>query len=86
MTLRAVRALAAADTVAADANAPPGVVDLARREADRLPLGGSASQAAALALSGKIVARVVLGAPDAQELAALEQLGVTVEIMVPAKA
>jgi precorrin-2 dehydrogenase/sirohydrochlorin ferrochelatase len=86
MTLRAVRALAAADTVAADANAPLGVVDLARREADRLPLDAVASRAAALALSGKIVARVVLGAPDAQELAALEQLGVIVEIMVPAKA
>ena len=64
----------------------PGVVDLARREADRLPLDAVASRAAALALSGKIVARVVLGAPDAQELAALEQLGVIVEIMVPAKA
>ena len=58
---------------------------MARREADRLPLEAVAGQAAAQALTGRTVARIVVGSPNPEELAALEQLGVTVEILAPAK-
>jgi precorrin-2 dehydrogenase/sirohydrochlorin ferrochelatase len=84
LTLRAVRALAAADAVAADEGAAKGVLDLARRDATRLPSEAVAGQAAALALTGRCVARVTAGPPNAAEIAALQQLGVAVEVLATA--
>lgn len=81
LTLRAVRSLAAADAIAADEGAPKAYRDLARRDADHLPTEAIAGQAAAQALSGRSVARLTAGPPNPGEIAALEQLGVTVEIL-----
>ena len=85
LTLRAVRALAAADAVAADEGASNAVLALARRDADHLPKG-AADQAAAVALTGLSVARLTAGAPDPQEIAALRQLGFTVETLPTGRA
>lgn len=78
LTLRASRALAAADIVAADPGADADILAMARRDADHLP----AEQAAAAALAGRTVARVLAAAaPDAAELQALAQAGVAIDIL-----
>ncbi len=81
ITLRALRTLAAADAVAADEGTPKAFLDLARRDADHLPTSAVAGQATALALTGRSVARLTLGAPDPAEVAACEQLGIAVQIL-----
>lgn len=83
LTLRAVRALAAADAVAADPGASEAFGVLARRDADHLPQDAIAGQAAAQALTGRSVARLTAGPPNPAEIAALEQLCVAVEILHP---
>jgi precorrin-2 dehydrogenase/sirohydrochlorin ferrochelatase len=81
LTLRAVRSLAAADAIAADEQAAKAFRDLARRDADHLPSEAVAGQAAAQALTGRAVARLTYGPANPAEIATLEQLGVTVEIL-----
>ncbi|MBA4012766.1 MAG: siroheme synthase [Phenylobacterium sp.] len=79
LTLRAVRALAAADVIVADPDADPAILSLARRDAERLqPDAASAERLAALAASGQSVVRVAT-APIV--LTELEQAGVAVEIL-----
>lgn len=78
LTLRASRALAAADIVCADQGVDEAVLSLARRDAEHLP----PEQAAAAALNGRTVARVlVTAAPDAGELQALAKAGVAIDIL-----
>jgi precorrin-2 dehydrogenase/sirohydrochlorin ferrochelatase len=80
ITLRAARAIAAADVVVADEAAHPDVVSLARRDAERQAPQG-ADQLAALAAQGSRVARLIVGVGWRQELAALDAAGVAVEIL-----
>ena len=79
LTLRAVRALAAADVIVADLDADPAILSLARRDAERLhPDEASVERLAALTASGQTVVRVAT-APIL--LTDLEQAGVAVEIL-----
>jgi precorrin-2 dehydrogenase/sirohydrochlorin ferrochelatase len=74
LSLRAVRALAAADQIAADPGVDAAVLDLARRDAERI-----APQAvAAAAQAGLAVVRIVAGAPTPAELAALAAVAVEI--------
>jgi precorrin-2 dehydrogenase/sirohydrochlorin ferrochelatase len=85
LTLRASRALAEADVIAADADADPGILALARRDAGRLGPEESGPQAlAALARSGRQVVWIVTQVPDAQAVKALVAEGVAVEVMLAA--
>jgi precorrin-2 dehydrogenase / sirohydrochlorin ferrochelatase len=79
LTLRAVRALAAADLLAADEGAHPDVLALARRDAARVQL--SPEQMAELARDGRRVARLVTGSGWRGEEAALSAAGVQTEIL-----
>jgi precorrin-2 dehydrogenase/sirohydrochlorin ferrochelatase len=82
LTLRAVRALAAADVLIADPDADPAVLSLARRDAERLaPDDASAERLAELTRAGLVVAWVTAAAADRAWLAALEQANVAVEIL-----
>lgn len=82
LTLRAVRALAAADVLAVETGADPAILSLARRDAERLGPGqASAERLAALAGAGQAVAWVTAAPPTGAQLAALEEAGVAVEIL-----
>lgn len=85
LTLRAVRALAAADVLAPDAEADRAILDLARRDADRLEPGAGLERLVALAREGLRVVRLAVGPLEA-ERAALEQAGVGVEVLPTATA
>jgi precorrin-2 dehydrogenase/sirohydrochlorin ferrochelatase len=81
LTLRAVRALAAADVLAPDAEADPAVLALARRDADRLhPADASPAALVDLARAGRSVARILAYAAAPEELRALAAVGVVVEV------
>jgi precorrin-2 dehydrogenase/sirohydrochlorin ferrochelatase len=81
LTLRAVRALAAADVIAADAGVSAEVLAYARRDAMRLSPGFTADVVADLASAGQQVARVLAGPPVTAELAALRAAGVRLEAL-----
>jgi precorrin-2 dehydrogenase/sirohydrochlorin ferrochelatase len=80
LTLRAARALAAADVLVADEGAHPEVLALARRDAERRPPQG-AEALAALAADGRCVVRLVVATGWRQELAALDAAGVLAEVL-----
>lgn len=87
LTLRAARALAEADVLAADADADPAVLALARRDAGRLSPDDAGSEALiALARAGRQVVRLITRAPDAAMLKALAGADVAVEVMLAAPA
>ncbi|MDX9996620.1 MAG: NAD(P)-dependent oxidoreductase [Phenylobacterium sp.] len=80
LTLRAARALAAADVLAPDAAVDADVMALARRDTERLaPAEADSERLAALAAEGRRVVRIVTGEPGAEELERLAAAGVTVE-------
>lgn len=81
LTLRAVRALAAADVIAADADVNAEVLAYGRRDAQRLDPGFTSPQLAALAEAGQQVARILAGPPGADELTALRAARVRIEIL-----
>ena len=80
LTLRAIRALAAADLLVADAGAHPEVLALARRDAERRPPQGSEALAA-LAADGRRVVRLIVGTAWRRELADLDVAGVLTEVL-----
>ncbi|MFN3520969.1 MAG: bifunctional precorrin-2 dehydrogenase/sirohydrochlorin ferrochelatase [Phenylobacterium sp.] len=81
LTLRAVRALAAADLLIADPDADPAILALARRDAERLEAAEATAEALiALARAGRTAVRVVTAPADAAELRALAAAGVCVEV------
>lgn len=80
LTLRASRALASADVLAADPGVAPGVLGMARRDAERLEAFEPAALAA-LAGRGMSVVRVLAGPPQLAELSALRAAGVEVEVL-----
>jgi len=80
LTLRAVRALAAADVLVCDPDVHAEVLALARRDAERLD-GRSVDQLAELAAEGLTIARLITGAGWRTELAALAAAGVGAEVL-----
>jgi precorrin-2 dehydrogenase / sirohydrochlorin ferrochelatase len=79
LSLRALRALSAADALAIEAGAEPGVLALARRDAERL--APSVEGLIEMTRKGLRIVRLTRGpAPDA-ERRALEAAGVPVEIL-----
>ena len=97
LTLKAVRALQAADVILFDDEVPPSVLELARREAQRMAVGSRsrspsgrqddvAARMASLARRGLSVVRLTSGDPTVfgrvgEELAALRDAGVAIEIV-----
>lgn len=83
LTLRASRALAAADVLSADADAHPDILAMARRDAERLA-PGDLDKVAALAREGLRVVRVLARAGRETEARKLLALGVEAEIVAAA--
>jgi uroporphyrin-III C-methyltransferase/precorrin-2 dehydrogenase/sirohydrochlorin ferrochelatase len=97
LTLRAVRALQSADVVLFDDLVSPGILDMARREAERINVGKRGYKPScgqdeisallvSLAQAGKVVARLKGGDPlifgrANEEIEALDQAGIRVEIV-----
>ena len=77
LSLRAVRALAAADALAPDPGVPADLLDLARRDAERI----APEAAARAALDGLSVVRATLGPPAPAEVQALAQAGIAADIL-----
>ena len=80
LTLRAARALAAADVLIADEAAHAEVLALARRDAERRGPAGL-EELAAIAAQGRRVVRLIVGTAWRQELAALDAAGVLTEVL-----
>ena len=80
LTLRAARALAAADVLVCDPQAAEEVLALARRDAQRLP-PQSPDELGALVREGRRVARLIVDAAWRTEQAALAQAGVETEVL-----
>ena len=82
LTLRALRALSAADTLAPDPSVDPQILALARRDAERI--APESAQVAARVRRGLTVLRLTGGEPDRGERAAFEAEGVaTARLPVP---
>jgi precorrin-2 dehydrogenase/sirohydrochlorin ferrochelatase len=81
LTLKAARALAAADVLACDDGASPEVLALARRDAERLAAGAAPERLAELTARGLRVARLVTDPEWRRESVALAELGVEVEVL-----
>ncbi|KRA64656.1 siroheme synthase [Caulobacter sp. Root656] len=82
LTLRALRALGAADVLVADDGADPEVVTMARRDAHRLePAEASAETLVALAREGKQIVRLVVAPVDPALVQALATASVSVEVV-----
>lgn len=79
LTLRASRALAAADALAPDPGAPKAILDLARRDAERV--AGDLETLADLVRQGRRVVRVVAAEVAQAELRALDRAGLPVELL-----
>lgn len=82
LTVRASRTLAAADVLAADADADPHILSMARRDAERLAAGEiTPARMAELARSGLRVVRVAKSGVLEAEALAVVGLGVTIEVL-----
>jgi precorrin-2 dehydrogenase/sirohydrochlorin ferrochelatase len=82
LTLRALRALGAADVLVADEGADPEIVTLARRDAQRLePAQVAAETLVALAQEGKQIVRLIVAPVDPAIIQALAAASVAVEVI-----
>jgi len=82
LTLRALRALGAADVLAADDGADPEIVTLARRDAQRLDAAeASAETLVTLAQEGKQIVRLIVAPVDPAIVQALAAASVAVEVL-----
>ena len=85
LTLKAVRALQAAEVIFFDAGVSADVLELARREAKRILVGrdpeGSVREMAALAKAGKRIVHLQPGDVSSRDTARLGTEGITVEIV-----
>lgn len=87
VTLRASRALAAADLLVIDPGCDPDILAMARRDAERsTPEEASAEHMVELARDGRRVVRILARAPRPGEAEALAASGVTVEVLPVAQA
>jgi precorrin-2 dehydrogenase/sirohydrochlorin ferrochelatase len=85
LTLRAVRALSAADVLVVDEAADPEVVTMVRRDAHRLsPSEATPQHLIELAQSGRQVVRLVAAPVEAADIQALAAAGVAVEVLLAA--
>lgn len=85
LTLRASRALSAADVLVADPGANPEILAMARRDAERRsPAETSGEALAEMARSGLRVVRVLAGPAPLAEVQALAAAGVAVEVLAVA--
>lgn len=86
VTLRASRALAAADLLVIDPGCDPDILAMARRDAERTaPDEASAEHMVELAHDGRRVVRILARAPRPGEAEALAASGVTVEVLPVAR-
>lgn len=82
LTLRAVRALGAADVLVLDGDADPEVVKMARRDVERLdPSQVDADHLIQLAREGRQIVRLITHAVDPTLVHALTQAEVAVEVL-----
>lgn len=82
LTLRAVRALGAADVLVLDAEADPEVVRLARRDVEHVEAGQiDADRLIQLAREGRQIVLLITGAPDPALIAALDEAQVSVAVL-----
>lgn len=83
LTLRAQRLLLSADVIVHDARVPDGVLAMGRRDAVRLSVGRADAGALLIRLGreGRSVVRLDSGDPNVEELVALRQAGVDVELV-----
>lgn len=82
LTLRASRALGAADVLVLDADADPDVVKMARRDVERFdPSQIDAERLVQLAREGRQIVHLITHAVDPALVQALTQAGVTVEVL-----
>lgn len=87
LSLRASRALAAADVLAPDAGADPAILSMARRDAERLAPGAAGVEVLAdLARKGRRVVRLLARPATPADLQALDDAGVMVEVLLAAPA
>ncbi len=82
LTLRAVRALGAADVLVLDGDADPEVVKMARRDVERIdPTNIDADHLVQLAREGRQIVRLITHAVDPTLVHALTQAEVAVEVL-----
>ena len=82
LTLRAVRALGAADVLVLDGDADPEVVKMARRDVERVdPARVDADHLIQLAREGRQIVRLITHAVDPTLVHALTQAEVAVEVL-----
>lgn len=82
LTLRALRALGAADVLVADEGADPEILTLARRDAQRLDAAEVAAETlVALAQEGKQIVRLIVAPVDPAIVQALAAATVAVEVI-----
>jgi precorrin-2 dehydrogenase/sirohydrochlorin ferrochelatase len=87
LTIRASRALAAADVLIPDDDAEVEILELARRDADRLSAEeATADRLIGLAQQGLRVVRVITGRVPAADLMAIRVAGVPLQVMLAAPA
>jgi len=87
LTLRAVRALSAADVLVADPDADPQIMTMGRRDVERLsPDEASAEHLIQLAHEGRQVIRLITGPVEPALVQALTAAGVAVEVLLSAPA
>ena len=87
LTLRASRALGAADVLVLDGDAEPDVVKMARRDVERFdPSQIDAERLVQLAREGRQIVRLITHAVDPALVHTLAQAGVTVEVLPAATA
>lgn len=82
LTLRASRALAAADVLVADAGSDTAILALARRDAERMPPNElSAPRLIELARAGRRVVRVLMSPVSAAEVQSLVAADIRIEVL-----
>lgn len=87
LTLRALRALGAADVLIADDRADPEVLTMARRDVERLsPAEVTAESLIALAREGRQIVRLIVAPVDPALVQALAAAAVSVEVLMAAPA
>ncbi|MBU4435682.1 MAG: siroheme synthase [Alphaproteobacteria bacterium] len=85
LTLRAVRALSAADDLVADPDVDPQILTMARRDVHRLaPEEAGADRLIQLAGEGRQVVRLITGPVEPSTIQALAKAGVLVEVLLSA--
>lgn len=86
LSLRAARALGAADVLVADEDADPQVVTLARRDVERLtPAQAGAERLVALAREGRRIVRLITRSVDDELVRVLAEAEIAVEILPVAR-